>query len=151
MHTHVLTLSDRWVFNTNLAAKDQTGHTVYDPTKSSTAAAVQGATFNISYGDGSTASGPVGTDAVNIGGAVVQTQTIGLPDAVSASFVQDTSSNGLVGLAFSQLNTVRPNQANTFFANVAGDLAQPVFTANLKSGTAAGGKPRCSGLMRLIC
>ena len=139
------------MFNTNLATQDQTGHTVYDPSKSTTAAAVQGATFNISYGDGSGASGPVGTDTVNIGGAVVQSQTIGLPDQVTASFVQDTASNGLVGLAFSELNTVRPNQAKTFFANVAGDLAQPVFTANLKSGTATGGKHEQSGTMRLGC
>ena len=128
----------RWVFNTNLAAADQTGHTIYDPTKSTTAAAVEGATFNISYGDGSFASGPVGTDQVTIGGAVVDNQTIGLPDTVSAEFASDTSSNGLVGLAMSTLNTVRPGPAQTFFANVAPTLAQQVFTANLKKNTTGG-------------
>lgn len=127
--------SDMWVFNTNLAASSQTGHTIYDPTKSTAAATVSGATFDISYGDGSFANGPVGTDQVDIGGATVQAQTIGLPNNVSTSFVDDTASNGLLGLAFSSLNTVQPNQAKTFFDNVAGNLSQQVFTANLRSNS----------------
>ena len=40
-----------------------------------------------------------------------------------------------MGLAFSVLNTVQPQQQKTFFDNVMGDLEQPVFTANLKHGT----------------
>ena len=123
------------MFNTNLAASSQTGHTIYDPTKSTAAATVSGATFDISYGDGSFANGPVGTDQVDIGGATVQAQTIGLPNNVSTSFVDDTASNGLLGLAFSSLNTVQPNQAKTFFDNAAGNLSQQVFTANLRSNS----------------
>jgi hypothetical protein len=65
----------------------------------------------------------------------VTSQAIGLPTSVSASFVSDTASNGLVGLAFPKLNTIRPVQQNTFFANVAPLLSSPVFTANLKHGT----------------
>jgi Eukaryotic aspartyl protease len=57
---------------------------------------------------------------------------------VAASFISDTASNGLVGLAFSKLNTIRPAQQNTFFANVAPLLSSSVFTANLKHGTAGG-------------
>ncbi|OAP57461.1 hypothetical protein AYL99_08199 [Fonsecaea erecta] len=127
--------SDTWVFNTNLPASDQQGHTIYDPTKSSTFQnTLQGSTFNISYGDGSSASGPVGVDEVDIGGATVSAQAIGLPDNVAQSFVTDSASNGLVGLAFSQLNTIRPNPQKTFFDNVLPDLTLPVFTAQLKSG-----------------
>ncbi|KAL1863528.1 hypothetical protein Plec18167_000622 [Paecilomyces lecythidis] len=128
--------SDMWVFNPNLNAQAQKGHTVYDPAKSKTAKTLQGSQFDITYGDASFANGPVGTDTVDIGGAVVQTQAIGLPNNVSDSFIQDTSSNGLVGLAFSKLNTVQPKQQNTFFANVAGSLDEPVMTALLKSGGA---------------
>lgn len=127
--------SNRWVFNTNLPASSQQGHTIYDPNQSSTFQLLEDNEFDISYGDGSGASGPVGLDTVNIGGAVVQQQAIGLPTEVSDSFVSDTSSNGLVGLAFSVLNTVKPEQQKTFFANVLSSLAQPVFTANLKHGT----------------
>ncbi len=125
----------RWVFNTKLPASQQSGHTIYDPTKSTTFQAIQGATFNISYGDGSFALGDVGTDTVNIGGATVTSQAVELPTEVASSFATDTASNGLVGLAFSKLNTVQPQQQKTFFDNVMGDLAQPVFTANLKHGT----------------
>jgi len=128
--------SDLWVFNTQLSTQSQAGHTNFDPTKSSTFALMQGASFSISYGDGSGAAGNVGTDTVNIGGATVTSQAIELATAVSASFVQDTSSNGLVGLAFSKLNTVKPTQQKTFFDNVMSDLAEPVFTADLKHATA---------------
>jgi hypothetical protein len=102
--------SDLWVFNTQLATASQTGHTVFNPAKSATFKLMQGASFSISYGDGSGAAGNVGTDTVNIGGATVTSQAIELATAVSASFVSDTKSNGLVGLAFSKLNTVKPTQ-----------------------------------------
>lgn len=80
----------------------------------------------------------MGTDTVNIGGATVTGQAIGLPTSVSSSFAADSASNGLVGLAFSKLNTIRPAQQKTFFDNVAPLLSQSVFTANLKHGTAGG-------------
>lgn len=124
--------SDLWVFNTQLAATSQTGHTLYDPTKSTSLKMIQGATFSISYGDGSGAAGNVGTDVVNIGGATVTGQAIEMATAVSQSFVQDTNNNGLVGLAYSKLNTVKPQQQKTFFDNVMPTLAQPVFTADLR-------------------
>lgn len=124
--------SDLWVFNTQLAAASQTGHTLYDPKKSTSLKMISGATFSISYGDGSGAAGNVGTDTVNIGGATVTEQAIEMATAVSQSFVQDTNNNGLVGLAFSKLNTVKPAQQKTFFDNVMPSLAQPVFTADLR-------------------
>ncbi len=128
--------SDLWVFNTQLAATSQTGHTNFDPSKSTSFKLMQGASFSISYGDGSGAAGNVGTDTVNIGGATVTSQAIELATAVSTSFVQDTNSNGLVGLAFSKLNTVKPTQQKTFFDNAKSNLAMPVFTADLRHGVA---------------
>ncbi len=124
--------SDLWVFNTQLSAASQTGHQNFDPAKSSTFKLIQGASFSISYGDGSGAAGTVGTDTVNIGGATVTGQAIELATAVSSSFVQDTQSNGLVGLAYSKLNTVKPAQQKTFFDNAKATLAMPVFTADLR-------------------
>lgn len=128
--------SDTWVFNTGLPAQSQQGHTVFDPNKSSTFKLLQGASFNISYGDGSTASGPVGTDTVDIGGATVEAQAVGVPNDVSQAFVVDSAANGLVGLAFSKLNTVAPTQQKTFFDNVVSSLSQPVFTAQLRDNAA---------------
>lgn len=124
--------SDLWVFNTGLSAAQSTGHTLFDATKSTTFAKLNGQTFSVSYGDGSTVSGTVGTDIVNIGGAQVAKQAVELASKVSASFVSDTASNGLVGLAYSKLNTVQPTQQKTFFDNVQDSLAAPVFTANLR-------------------
>jgi Eukaryotic aspartyl protease len=124
--------SDLWVFNTQLSTASQTGHQNFDPAKSTSFKLMTGASFTISYGDGSGAAGNVGTDTVNIGGATVTSQAIELATAVSASFVQDTQSNGLVGLAFSKLNTVKPTQQKTFFDNAKASLAMPVFTADLR-------------------
>ncbi|KAK2624479.1 hypothetical protein QTJ16_006429 [Diplocarpon rosae] len=124
--------SDLWMFSTQLNAQSQSGHTNFDPTKSTTFKMMAGASWSISYGDGSGAAGNVGTDTVNIGGATVTSQAVELATAVSASFVQDQNSNGLVGLAFSKLNTVKPTQQKTFFDNAMPSLSQPVFTADLR-------------------
>lgn len=124
--------SDLWVFNTQLSDSDTSGHQVFDPTKSSTFKMINGASFSISYGDGSGAAGNVGTDNVVIGGATVTKQAVELATAVSQSFVTDTDSNGLLGLAFSKLNTVQPQQQKTFFDNAMPTLDEPVFTADLR-------------------
>jgi hypothetical protein len=129
--------SDLWVFDTQLATASQAGHTNFNPSKSTSFKLMTGASWSISYGDGSGAAGNVGTDTVNIGGATVTSQAVELATAVSASFVSDTQSNGLVGLAFSKLNTVKPTQQKTFFDNaIAGGLALPVFTADLRKASA---------------
>lgn len=106
--------------------------TVYDPSKSTTYKEVTG-TFKISYGDSSSASGGLAQDTVDIGGATVTNQIFGLPTAVSSSFVEDTNSNGLVGLGFSSINTFNPGPQKTFFDNIAADLEEPVLTARLRS------------------
>ncbi|KAI0110681.1 acid protease [Hypoxylon sp. NC0597] len=128
--------SDLWVFNTQLSNAATQGHTVFDPTQSKTFQLMQGASFQISYGDGSGAAGNVGTDTVDIGGATVTGQAVELATAVSRSFVEDTNNNGLLGLAFSQLNTVQPAPQKTFFDNVKSSLAEPLFTADLRAQAA---------------
>ncbi|KAH9219540.1 aspartic peptidase domain-containing protein [Leptodontidium sp. 2 PMI_412] len=124
--------SDLWVFSTGLNRASQAGHTPYDATKSTTSKVMTGASWSISYGDGSGAKGTVVTDTVNIGGASVDNQAVEMATAVSQSFVADANSNGLVGLAYSKLNTVKPTQQKTFFDNAMPSLAMPVFTADLR-------------------
>lgn len=126
--------SDLWVFSTLLSRNLQQGHTIYDPAKSASFKMVQGASFQISYGDGSQAAGLVGTDTVDIGGVSVPNQAVELATQVSGSFLKDTANNGLVGLAFSKINAVKPEKQKTFFDNVLPSLAQPVFTADLRKG-----------------
>ncbi|KAI9733822.1 MAG: hypothetical protein M1818_007089 [Claussenomyces sp. TS43310] len=128
--------SDLWVFSTELNTAEQSGHTVYDPKRSTKFALIPGANFSISYGDGSDATGIVGTDTVNIGGATVTGQAVELATSVSDSFISNAQSNGLVGLAFSKLNTVRPTRQKTFFDNALSTLTEPLFTADLRAGAA---------------
>ncbi|KAF2204649.1 acid protease [Delitschia confertaspora ATCC 74209] len=127
--------SDLWVFSTQLSQNAIGGHTAFDPAKSTTFKQIEGAQFSISYGDGSGAAGLVGTDTVDIGGTVVENQAVEIATQVSRSFVQDTNTDGLVGLAFSKLNTVndgtKKTPQKTFFDNVMNDLDLPIFTADL--------------------
>jgi aspergillopepsin I len=94
---------------------------------------MEGSTFNITYGDDSYAFGGVGTDTINVGGVTVTGQAIGLPTQVSASFLEDTYTNGLVGLGFGGLNTIQPQQQRSFFETIADVLDEPVLGASLKS------------------
>ncbi|TFB02994.1 Aspartic protease pep1 [Trichoderma ghanense] len=126
--------SDLWVFNTAMDPSLTAGHTLYDPTKSKTFKQIQGAQFLVQYGDGSGAEGVVGTDVVDVGGAVFDAQAVEIATAVTQQFVDDQQNDGLMGLAFSKLNTVQPQQQKTFLDNVQSSLAEPVFTADLKKG-----------------
>lgn len=124
--------SDLWVFSTDLPQTSTTNHRLYDKSKSQTFQAMEGSKFLIRYGDGSGATGTVGMDVVNVGGASFPQQPVQLATQVSGQFVQDKNNDGLMGLAFSKLNTVKPQQAKTFFDNVKDSLAEPVFTADLR-------------------
>lgn len=126
--------SDLWVFSTDLPSNEIGSHTTFNPSKSSTFKNLEGASFMISYGDGSSAAGTVGYDVVNIGGATATKQAVEIATTVSGSFVTDTANDGLVGLGFSNINTVQPQQQKTFFANIMDQLEQPLFTADLEAG-----------------
>jgi hypothetical protein len=124
--------ADLWVFSTQLPALAQAGHQCYNPLLSPTFRGMPGASFAITYGDGSSASGNLGTDVVDVGGAMVANQAVEMATAVSPAFVKDTHLNGLLGLAFSQLSSVKPVKPKTFFENVMPSLARPLFTADLR-------------------
>ena len=123
--------SDLWVFSSSLPSSEDTGHKSFDPSQSSSFQPLEGASFVITYGDGSGAEGTVGYDSVTIGGATVTKQAVEIATAVSSSFTQDTNNDGLVGLAFGNINQVQPTPQKTFFENVLSSLDQPVFTADL--------------------
>ena len=122
------------MFSTELPASEQSGHSVYNPATSGKVDT--GETWSISYGDGSSASGNVYFDTVVVGGTTVTNQAVEAAQTISAQFQSDTANDGLLGLAFDSINTASPNQVPTFFDNAKPTLAAPVFTANLKKGTA---------------
>ncbi|KAL1405695.1 hypothetical protein Q8F55_007361 [Vanrija albida] len=104
--------SDLWTFSTELPAATQKNHSNFDPKKSSTWQPLQGYTWAISYGDKSSASGNVGLDVVDLGGLKVKNQAVELAQKLSSQFATGTG-DGLLGLGFSSINTVRPRQQLT--------------------------------------
>ncbi|KAH8816804.1 putative endothiapepsin [Xylogone sp. PMI_703] len=122
--------ADFWVFSSQLSASSRSGHSYYTSSKSSTFKSLRGYSWDISYQDGSGASGNVGTDTVVIGSTTVKGQAVELATSVSSSFVSDQA-DGLVGLAFSSINTVTPVQQKTFFDNSQDSLDSPLFAAYL--------------------
>ncbi|MCJ1251610.1 hypothetical protein MMC30_008845 [Trapelia coarctata] len=132
--------ADLWIFSTSLPhstiSSAGNSHTIYDPKKSSTYHATPHASWKISYGDGSSASGTVGTDNVTIGGLTIKKQTIELASHLSTEFASGVG-DGLLGLAFSNINTVTPGPAATPVDNLIAqaDIAkdEELFTAYLGS------------------
>ncbi|KAJ5544740.1 hypothetical protein N7535_006874 [Penicillium sp. DV-2018c] len=131
--------ADLWVWSTELSSETLAGnrtHAVFDPSKSSTYREKEGSTWRISYGDGSSASGVVGNDDVNIGGLIIKGQAVELADVLSAQFVQSTG-DGLLGLALGSINTVKPQAVSTPVENMITQSDIPksasLFTAKLGS------------------
>ncbi|KAL1628433.1 hypothetical protein SLS54_002006 [Diplodia seriata] len=80
-----------------MASSEQTGHAVYDPDNSGTKQ--EGSKWDISYGDGSGASGTVYADKVVVGGVTATSQAVEAATSVSTSFTQDVDNDGLLDLA----------------------------------------------------
>lgn len=109
------------VFSSELGQSLQQGHTIFNPSQSSTFKKLPNETWEIEYGDGSTASGSCGSDNVTVGGLTIKNQTVELAEQVSQQFAQGKA-DGLLGLAYPKLNTVKddgqPDPAQTPVANM---------------------------------
>nr|POE72398.1 penicillopepsin-1 [Quercus suber] len=127
--------ADLWVFSTRQPASEIGSHAAFDPDKSSTWTEYDGAKWQISYGDHSSASGDVGFDQVTIGDMTVAKQAVELATEVSDQFEQDINSDGLLGLGFSNMNTIQPVSQKTWFESIKDELDQPLFTADLQEGS----------------
>lgn len=122
--------ADLWVFSSELPKSEQSGHDIYKP--SGNASKIEGASWQISYGDGSGASGDVYKDTVTVGGVTAQGQAVEAASKISQQFTEDKNNDGLLGLAFSSINTVSPKPQTTFFDTVKGQLDSPLFAVTLK-------------------
>ncbi|KAB5588658.1 hypothetical protein CTheo_7896 [Ceratobasidium theobromae] len=126
--------SDFWVWSSEFRAsrKDLENHNIYDPRRSSSSEKLPGETWEIHYGDGSHASGDVHLDTVTIGDITIKRQAVEVSQRLSDQFLQG-GSDGLLGLAFPKLNTVRPHQQKTPMQNMVeqGLVKDPIFTVKL--------------------
>ncbi|KAJ5690053.1 hypothetical protein N7462_004445 [Penicillium macrosclerotiorum] len=122
--------ADLWVFSTQLPVSEQAGHSVYKPGGNGTKLA--GYTWSIQYGDQSSASGDVYKDTVTVGGVKATGQAVEAASQISQQFVNDKNNDGLLGLAFSSINTVKPKAQTTFFDTVKSQLDSPLFAVTLK-------------------
>jgi aspergillopepsin I len=71
-------------------------------------------------------------DTVAVGGVTATSQAVEAAATISSQFVQDTANDGLLGLAFSSINTVKPTAQTTFFDTVKSQLDSPLFAVTLK-------------------
>lgn len=113
-------------------SNESAGRTLYDISKSTTWKQLDGYTWKIGYADKSGCSGIVGTDTLNVGGMTLTSAAIEAATTISDSFVQNTEIDGLLGLAFSKLNTVKPVKQKTPYFAALPNLTQPYFAAYLK-------------------
>ncbi|KAJ7466275.1 aspartic peptidase domain-containing protein [Mycena galericulata] len=150
--------SDTWAPQTGFNCFDLNGDSVpqstcafgtsgFNTAASKTFKPFPGVSFNITYGDGEFLSGPVGFDAVTVGGVSVTGQEIGVPNL--AAWEGDSVNTGLIGLAFPDLtsvyNTTDPTKAsaannlpyNPFFISAVKQkkVKNPFFSVALDRGS----------------
>ncbi|CEI90234.1 Putative Rhizopuspepsin-2 [Rhizopus microsporus] len=128
--------SDLW-FASTLCSTCSNSHTKYNPNKSSTYKA-DGRPWSISYGDGSSASGILAKDTVNLGGLAIKDQTIGLAKRESSAFAEDVI-DGLLGLAFNSITTVRGVKTPMDNLISQGLISRPIFGVYLGKASNGGG------------
>ncbi|KAG8739688.1 Type I transmembrane sorting receptor [Ceratobasidium sp. 428] len=122
--------ADLWVPSSSCTSSGCAPHSKYKSTSSSTSSKKSG-TFSISYGDGSTASGPIYSDTVTVAGLSVTGQYFSPVTSESSSFSSDPS-DGIMGLAFSSISSIG---APTYIENLysQGKISSPVFGFRLAS------------------
>ncbi|KAL8292876.1 hypothetical protein RQP46_000570 [Phenoliferia psychrophenolica] len=106
--------ADLWIPSVNCTSAACQPHTKYDPSHSSTAAAVTQRKLAITYGDGSSTSGSVWTDKVSVGGLTALKQTFGAANSLSSDW-QDDPMDGLLGMAYASISQLG---AAPFFQNL---------------------------------
>ncbi|KAI9842122.1 MAG: hypothetical protein M1838_003267 [Thelocarpon superellum] len=125
---------DLWVTSTEATTPAPPNQTLFDPTKSTTFKALPGDSLTISYGDGTSLSGGVGADTVQLGSLAVMGQPVGLPSNYQEGL--QTGSDGILGLGPDSTNLLQPAGQKTFLQNLEPILAQPLFAVNFNSPTA---------------
>ncbi|CCC14511.1 hypothetical protein SMACR_09390 [Sordaria macrospora] len=144
------------------------GHTIYDPQTSNTSALIPDLNWRITYPHGSGAHGIVYQDRVSIDDVLsFPAQVVQSATSISWDFTTDPYVSGIMGLGMSAGNTVIESMYKdvedktgikilTFMDNVREQLAEPVFTANLRDnaegsyGFGVINETECKGEVRYV-
>ncbi|KAF8737261.1 Eukaryotic aspartyl protease, partial [Rhizoctonia solani] len=115
--------ADLWVWSSQarVSKADMKGRGIYDPKKSRTSKRLRGHTWEVRYGDGSSASGVVYMDTIVIGDITVENQAVEVARELSDDFLQ-AGCDGLVGLG---QKTPMENMVEQ------GVIKDPIFTVKL--------------------
>ncbi|KAF8749204.1 peptidase A1 family [Rhizoctonia solani] len=105
--------ADLWVPSSSCRTSGCSPHKKYTASSSSTSKSQSGS-FSIQYGDGSTASGPIYSDTVTVGGLSVTSQYFSPVTSESSSFASDPEDATFVDNLYSQ-----------------GEISSPVFSFRL--------------------
>lgn len=127
--------SDLWLFGSNVSGNVNSGQATWNTSDSTTSSKVKKSSWNITYVDGSGATGNVYKDTVAIGDLVVDNQGVEVANTVSdmdgGGSILGSPISGVVGFAFNSLNTASPKQS-TLFSNLKDSLDKPLFTVDLR-------------------
>ncbi|KAI7970518.1 hypothetical protein EIK77_005236 [Talaromyces pinophilus] len=109
--------------------------TLYHPDTSFSARYLDGHSFDIIYGNGDTegyieCNGDVFRDVVTIGGVTAVSQAVESIVNYTTRFTT-LGATGIVGIALSKNNTVKPIKQKTFFDSIKNELEKPLFIADL--------------------
>ncbi|CZT51557.1 related to aspartic proteinase precursor [Rhynchosporium secalis] len=117
-----------WVYSNESSIYQSEDHPTYVPTSSATL--LQNYTWAIRYVQGaSSLYGIVFTDFVKAGPVIAQNQAV-----QAATFIKDEFTyDGIMGLASSTINTVKPVKQKTFFETLGPTLQRNVFASNLRA------------------
>ncbi|KAF8729285.1 peptidase A1 family, partial [Rhizoctonia solani] len=120
--------ADLWVPSSSCRTSGCSPHKKYTASSSSTSKSQSGS-FSIQYGDGSTASGPVYSDTVTVGGLSVTSQYFSPVTSESSSFASDPE-DGIMGLAFNSISSIgKPTFIDNLYSQ--GEISSPVFSFRL--------------------
>lgn len=121
--------ADLWIPAQACTSSACNAHKKYDPTKSSTSTVDPGNKLSISYGDGSSSSGPVYFDTVRVAGLAATGQQLGAATTMSSDFASDPQ-DGLMGMAYQSISQMG---GKPFFQNLMAEnaVASPVFSFKL--------------------
>ncbi|KAF2151086.1 acid protease [Myriangium duriaei CBS 260.36] len=119
-----------------MPAANLTGRSYYTVTGTTSKLLKKGFTFGTSYGDGGHASGSVYVDKVAVGSATATSQAVEAATSVSSGYISNRDIDGMLGMGFTDANSVRPTQQNTFFDSVKTSLVKPLFAVTFKHSAA---------------